>query len=184
MTEPTSYNIADLVERYSRRIYGLALRLTQNEADAEDVLQETFLTVMQKLDTFEGRSDIYTWIHRIGTNIALGKLRRLKATPDVDIAPEDFDRLTGGLHKEWNTDDPFGGESPEFVRDAVNRAAKELPESLRAVFMLRDVEDLSTRETAEILGITQANVKVRLMRARIALRNSLAHLIETSAGIA
>ena len=147
-------------------------------------MQETFLTVMQKLDTFEGRSDIYTWIHRIGTNIALGKLRRLKATPDVDIAPEDFDRLTGGLQKEWNTADPFGGESPEFVRDAVNRAAKELPESLRAVFILRDVEGLSTKETSKMLDITQANVKVRLMRARIALRNSLAHLIETSAGTA
>lgn len=182
MAQSTAYNIADLVQQYSGRIYGLALRLTQNPADAEDVLQETFLTVMSKLDSFEGRSDIYTWIHRIGTNIALQKLRRLKASPDVDISPADFDNLTGGLQHEWKTDDPFGGESPEYVREAVGRAAKSLPETLRAVFLLRDLEDLSTRETADMLGITEANVKVRLMRARIALRNSLAHLIETSPG--
>ncbi len=168
-------DIGDLVREYSGRIYGLALRLTQNRQDAEDVLQETFLKVMQSLDSFEGRSAIYTWIHRIATNIALGKLRRLRNIPDVDIAPEDFERLAGGLSATgsnyWHD-----LEDSEFLRETMDRAIAQVPEPLRVVFMLRDVEGLSTKETADFLEITTANVKVRLMRARIQLRNRLAHL--------
>jgi len=171
-------DITELVERYSGRIYGLALGLTQNEDDAEDVLQETFLTVMQKLDTFEGRSGIYTWIHRIATNIALGKLRKQSATPDVDIKPEDFENLRATLPDHWYTDDPFGGQSTEYLRESIDRASAALPENLRVVFMLRDVSEMSTRETADALGITESNVKVRLMRARIELRNRLAHIYQ------
>ena len=152
------------MEKYSGRIYGLALSLTRNEDDAEDVLQETFLTVMRKLDTFEGRSSIYTWMHRIAANIALGKIRRQAAAPEVDISVEDFHNLSAYLPNPWRTGDPFAGESPEYLREAIDKAAGSLPENLRLVFLLRDVEGLSTKETAESLGITPANVKVRLMR--------------------
>ena len=170
------------MEKYSGRIYGLALSLTRNEDDAEDVLQETFLTVMRKLDTFEGRSSIYTWMHRIAANIALGKLRRQAAAPDVDISPEDFQNLATQLPEQWRTGDLFTGESPEYVREAIDKAAADLPENQRLVFLLRDVEGLSTRDTAEALGLTPSNVKVRLMRAHIQLRNRLAHIYRPAEG--
>lgn len=175
MAEPAPPDISDLVQRYSSRIYGVALRLTQNQADAEDVLQETFMTVMRKLDSFEGRSAIYTWLYRIATNIALGKLRQQQKSPDVDIAPEDFEQLAS-----WSSDQGLllghDGEDTAFIRQSLDRAISKLPENLRVVFLLRDVDGRSTRETADLLGITPANVKVRLMRARIQLRNRLAHL--------
>ncbi len=175
MTKTEIPDINVLVKEYSGRIYGLALRLTQNQEDAEDVLQETFLTVIRKLDTFQGRSAIYTWIHRIATNIALSKLRRLKSTPEVDYAPEDFEALTG---VKPGGDSPFlhDLEDTEFLRAAMDRAIAKVPEPLRVVFILRDVEGLNTQETADLLDITPANVKVRLMRARIKLRNLLSHL--------
>ncbi len=168
-------DISDLVREYSGRIYGLALRLTQNREDAEDVLQETFLKVMQKLDTFQGRSAIYTWIHRIAANIALSKLRRLRSIPDVDIAPEDFEELAAGVSAA-SSNYFHDLEDSQFLRETVDRAIARVPEPLRVVFILRDVEGLSTKETADLLEITPANVKVRLMRARIQLRNRLAHL--------
>jgi len=172
-TEIPDINV--LVREYSGRIYGLALRITQNQEDAEDVLQETFLTVIRKLDTFEGRSAIYTWIHSIATNIALTKLRRLKGAPEVDIAPEDFVALADG---KPGGDSKFlhDLEDTEFLRAAMDRAVALVPEPLRVVFVLRDVEGFNTQETADLLDITPANVKVRLMRARIKLRNLLSHL--------
>ena len=175
MEQNVKYDINQLVAEYSSRIYGLALRLTANQADAEDVLQETFLTVIKKLDTFEGRSEIYTWMHRIATNLALGKLRKLKRHDDVDISPNDFDNLASGLPsaRRW-----FDSEDNVFVRETLDKAIGKLPEHYRVVFIMRDVEEMSTRDTASILGLSEANVKVRLMRARIQLRNELGHLRE------
>lgn len=171
----TKYDMTELVRKYSGRVYAAALRLTQNPHDAEDVLQETFLTVMRKIDSFEGRSNIYTWIHRIATNIALGKLRKIRRDIMVDLAPEDFEALSMA--------DPirsfplgYDHEDSEFLRQALDGAISELPENLRVVFLLRDKEGFNTKETAEMLKITTANTKVRLMRARVQLRNKLAHL--------
>lgn len=130
---------------------------------------------MRKLDTFEGRSAIYTWIHQIATNIALGRLRQQRREPDVDINTEDFENLVSGrAHQSMATWQDEGDNT--FVKEALDQAVENLPEKLRIVFLLRDVEGFSTRETAELLDITPANVKVRLMRARIQLRNELAHL--------
>ena len=182
MAQPDSYDITDLVRRYSGRIYGVALRLTRNQADAEDVLQETFLTVIRKLDAFEGRSSIYTWMHRIATNIALGKLRKLSSKPDVDLSPQDFDNLTSMDPDQWGGEDLFTGQPTDYLQSAIETAVSSLPESQRLVFVLRDAEGLSTRETAEALGLSESNVKVRLMRARISLRNALAHVYQANEG--
>jgi RNA polymerase sigma-70 factor (ECF subfamily) len=168
-------DITTLVEQHSHRIYQLALRLTRNRADAEDVLQETFLTVMRKLDTFEGRSEVYTWMHRIATNIALGKLRSQKREVDVDISADDFDQLAA-WHPVQGVPPVQEREDSEVLRQALDTAIAHLPEHHRVVFLLRDVEGFSTQETAEMLDLTPANVKVRLMRARIQLRNELAEL--------
>lgn len=130
---------------------------------------------MRKLDTFEGRSAIYTWIHQIATNIALGRLRQQRREPDVDINTEDFENLVSGRARQGMATWQDEGDNT-FVKEALDRAVENLPENLRIVFLLRDVEGFSTRETAELLDITPANVKVRLMRARIQLRNELAHL--------
>ena len=174
MAEPAPPDISDLVQRYSSRIYGVALRLTQNQADAEDVLQETFMTVLRKLDSFEGRSAIYTWLYRIATNIALGKLRQQQKSPDVDIAPEDFEELAS-----WSSGQGLlpghDREDTAFIRQSLDRAIGKLPENLRVVFLLRDVDGLrlpllwNKRDSTALAG--------RKVSLRLYLRDSTIYAI-------
>lgn len=167
--------LSRLVERYSPRIYNLARRIMRNREDAEDVLQETFLIMIKKLDTFSGKSSLYTWLYRIATNVALGKLREKKhIPPTVSIHDPEFEALRGYQIRHWpdHLEDRLKGE--EF-RACLNRALQELPENYRAVFILRDLEGLSIKESARVLGISAGNVKVQLMRARLFLRDQLAH---------
>jgi len=163
-----------LVNKYSSRIYAVAFRLMKNEEDAEDVLQETFIIMLNKLNTFEGKSSLYTWLYRIGTNIALGKLREKKHL-DTQIAVDgpEFDNLRGLEISDWpeHLEEKFDNQA---FQECLNHAMGDLPDHYRAVFVLRDLENLSTRESANILGITEANVKVRLMRARLYLRDQIA----------
>lgn len=165
--------ISQLVNKYSPRIYAIAFRLMQNEEDAEDVLQETFIIMIKKLDTFQGNSTLYTWLYRVATNVALGKLRKKKNIDDsVSYEKIEFDNLKPLDDATWPDDieDEFNNE--EF-RKCLNRAMNELPDHYRAVFILRDLEGHSTRDTAKILEISEANVKVRLMRARLFLRDQM-----------
>jgi RNA polymerase sigma-70 factor (ECF subfamily) len=166
--------IAQLVKEYSPKIYNLALRIMRNEEDAEDVLQETFLTMMRKLSSFRGESSLYTWLYRIGTNIALGKLREKKHM-DTQIAVDgpEFDNLRGLEISDWpeHLEEKFDSET---FQACLKQAMNDLPDHYRAVFVLRDLENMSTRESAKILDISEANVKVRLMRARLFLRDQIA----------
>jgi len=164
-----------LVNKYSPRIYAIAFRLMQNEEDAEDVLQETFIIMINKLDTFEGKSTLYTWLYRVATNVALGKLRKKKNVDDsVSYDKVEFENLSTLDHAEWpdHLEEKFNTE--EF-RECLNKALEELPDHYRTVFILRDLEGHSTRNTAKILDISEANVKVRLMRARLYLRDQMLH---------
>ncbi|RMF06267.1 MAG: sigma-70 family RNA polymerase sigma factor [Candidatus Neomarinimicrobiota bacterium] len=164
-----------LVERHSGRIYNLALRLMDNREDAEDVLQETFMILVQKLHTFSERSTLYTWLYRIATNVALGKLRQKKIVDDfVSVHDPDFEHVRGFDIKDWPDHLEEKIDEEEF-RECLRKAMAVLPENYREVFVLRDLENLSTRETAKILDISEANVKVRLMRARLFLRDQLAN---------
>ena len=165
----------ELVKTHSTRIYNLGLRIMRNEEDAEDVLQETFITMLNKLQQFSGKSSLYTWLYRIATNIALQKLREKKRLEaKISIHEPDFEALRGSQLKEWpeHLEEKINDEQ---FRNCLSVAMEDLPENYRAVFVLRDLENLSTKEAAGVLEISEANVKVRLMRARLFLRDKLAH---------
>lgn len=162
------------MERYSGTIYNLALRLMNDQQEAEDVLQETFISAFRALDRFEGRSRLSTWLYRIAYNAALMRLRR-RRVPVVSLdEPRELDdgELMPRQLVDWTSlpDDLL--LSQEF-RGTLTAALASLPETLRSVFVLRDIEGLSTAETAEVLGLTETNAKVRLHRARLALRERL-----------
>lgn len=165
--------ISQLVNKYSPRIYAIAFRLMQNEEDAEDVLQETFIIMIKKLNTFQGKSTLYTWLYRVATNVALGKLRKKKNIDDsVSFDKIEFDNLKPIEGATWPDDIEEEFNTEEF-RKCLDRAMNELPDHYRTVFILRDLEGHSTRDTAKILEISEANVKVRLMRARLFLRDQM-----------
>jgi RNA polymerase sigma-70 factor (ECF subfamily) len=165
--------ISQLVNKYSPRIYAIAFRLMQNEEDAEDVLQETFIIMIKKLNTFQGKSTLYTWLYRVATNVALGKLRKKKNVDDsVSFEKIEFENLTPAEGANWPVDIEEDFNSEEFKK-CLERAMNELPDHYRTVFILRDLEGHSTRDTANILEISEANVKVRLMRARLFLRDQM-----------
>ena len=165
---------ARLVDAFSAPIYRLGLKILGNPQDAEDVLQNTFLSALTHFAGFEGRSSISTWLYRIASNEALMLLRRKKTTVNFDDfeAGADEDTPQPEVFVDWSDlpeDQLLSGESSTALNDAVKR----LPEPLRMVFVLRDVEGISIRDTAEILNLTETNVKTRLLRARMALRESL-----------
>ena len=165
---------ARLVDTYSSPIYRLGLRMLGNEQDAEDILQNTFLNALTHLADFEGRSSLSTWLYRIAANEALMLIRKRKPNINIeDMQPEDADDVPlPETFVDWSVlpeKELLSGES----KKAIETAVKKLPESLRMVFILRDVEDLSIKETAEILNLTEVNVKTRLLRARMALREQL-----------
>lgn len=165
---------ARLVDTYSAPIYRLGLRMLGNEQDAEDVLQNTFLNAMTHLSSFEGRSSISTWLYRIASNEALMQLRLGKKKVNLeDIQPENSDDdILPKIFVDWSLlpeNELLEGEG----KAAMDEAIQKLPESLRMVFVLRDIEDVSIKDTAEILNLTETNVKTRLLRARMFLREQL-----------
>jgi RNA polymerase sigma-70 factor (ECF subfamily) len=167
-----------LVNLYSDRIYNLALRILRRTDDAADVLQETFIKVFEKIDTFDGRADFFTWVYRIATNLSLMKLRKDKRTVLSDNYIEmQFDRPDTTTIHEWQSRPLRDMLNVEF-RKHLDEAVDSLPEIYRSVFILRDLENLSIKETSKILGITETNVKVRLKRARMYLREKLAHYMD------
>jgi RNA polymerase sigma-70 factor (ECF subfamily) len=163
-----------MVELHSSDIYGLALRMMQDPQEAEDVLQETFLNAFRAIESFEGRSSLGTWLYRIAANQALMKLRKSKPVtqsidepilgPDGDTLPKQFTDWCCLPEKEFMT-----SETVAQLKEALSG----LTPNLKSVFVLRDLQGLSTLETAEILDISQSAVKTRLLRARLKLRESL-----------
>lgn len=164
----------DLVEHYERKIYRIAKNITQNDEDAEDVLQESFLKAYEHLGTFQGNSKFYTWIVRIAVNEALMKLRKRKGDKFVSL-DEPIETGEEEVKREiavWD-DNPEQKYSGEEMRRILDEAVESLKPDFRTVFVLRDIEELSTEETAEALGISVPAVKSRLLRARLALREKL-----------
>ncbi len=163
----------DLVNRYERKIFRLAMNITQNREDAEDVLQEAFIKAYEHLGDFQGNSRFYTWLVRITVNQALMKLRKRRpnlVSLDAEIETED-DMLPREV-EDW-------GPTPEQrfaqteLQEILSTAIAELEPGFRVVFQLRDIEELSTEETAELLGLSIPAVKSRLLRARLKLRQKL-----------
>jgi RNA polymerase sigma-70 factor, ECF subfamily len=164
----------ELVRRYEGKIFRLAQHITQNREDAEDVLQETFLKAYEHLEQFKGDSKFYTWIVRIAVNQALMKLRRRKTDKSVSL-DETIDTGEDTITREiaaWD-EDPEQRFSREELGEILDTAVKSLEPPYRSVFVLRDIEDLSTEETAEALNLSVPAVKSRLLRARLQLREKL-----------
>ena len=165
---------ARLVDAYSSPIYRLGLRMLDTPQDAEDVLQNTFLNVLTHLSTFEGRSSLSTWIYRIAANEALMLIRKKKPEVNIDDAQagDNDEDLLPTQFVDWSAlpeNELLSGESQKYLDSAI----QTLPESMRIVFVLRDVEGLSIKETADALNLTETNVKTRLLRARMLLREQL-----------
>jgi RNA polymerase sigma-70 factor (ECF subfamily) len=165
----------ELVNRYERKIFRLAMNITQNREDAEDVMQDAFLKSYQHLDRFQGDSRFYTWLVRIAVNEALMKLRKRRPNQvslDEPLKDSEGDESVFREIEDW-------GPSPEKrfaqteLNEILNSVIGELDPIFRVAFLLRDVEGLSTEDTAQILGISVAAVKSRLLRARLKLRQKL-----------
>ena len=166
---------ARMVDEYSSQIYRLALKILGDQLDAEDVLQNTFLKALQSISKFEGRSSLSTWLYRIAVNESLMLIRKRKpVTPvPVDYELEDEDEIQ---HPTQFTDWCCLPESElmdEEAKTYLDKAIQRLPEKLRVVFLLRDIEDLSIRETSQVLDLSETAVKTRLLRARLNLREQL-----------
>lgn len=162
-----------LVNRYERKIFRLSQNITQNREDAEDVMQEAFLKAYEHLPEFQGNSRFYTWLVRIAVNQALMKLRRRRPNQvslDEDIQTED-DLLPREV-EDWGPTPEERYEQSE-LQGILSTVVGELEPGFRVVFQLRDVEELSTEETAEVLGLSVPAVKSRLLRARLKLRQKL-----------
>ena len=165
---------SELVNRYERKIYRLAKNITRNDEDAEDVLQDAFLKAYTHLDNFKGDSKFYTWIVRIAVNEALMRLRKRKTDRSVPLdEPVELGEETVQREIAVWEDNPEQRYSQEEWRRILDEAVDSLKPDFRTVFVLRDIEELSTEETAETLGISVPAVKSRLLRARLALRERL-----------
>ncbi len=160
-----------LVERYYRKIYNLALRLVRNSEDAEDVLQETFVSAYKALPNFKGQSAFGTWIYRIATNFGLMKLRGKK--PVFVSLDEPRDNDMPNIELTDFSANPLEEVLDTELREKMEQAVSALPDDMRTVFLLRDVEGMSNAEVAEILDLSVPAVKSRLHRTRLQLREQL-----------
>ncbi len=175
--------LAEIVTTHQARVYNVALRMCGNVEDAEETLQETFLNALKALPHFERRSQLATWLYRIASNACLSRRRRDATQPEtvsVDEAGEgepesDF---TPQYFVDWShtpEDELLSAET----RAVMAKAITQLPPTLRIVFIWRDLEGLSVQETAEVLGLSEGTVKVRLHRARVKLRELLSGYFAT-----
>jgi len=169
-----------LMEEYSGRVFRLAYGITRNHADAEEVMQDVFLTLLHKGDSFEGRSALSTWIYRVTANAALnkrrGKRHQLEVSLEEHLPTFQADGHRSGerayLLADWSQDPQHAALAGE-TRRVLEQALDALPPHYRAILVLRDVEDLSSEQVAELIGESVASVKSRLHRARMALREQV-----------
>ena len=172
--EPAAFE--QLVRRHGPRMLAVARQILGSDSDADDALQDAFVTVFRSIGSFEGKSQLSTWLHRVAVNAALMRLRsrkRKREQPIDDLLPQ---FIADGHEKNpgapWNPA-ALAGIELEETRWIVRAQIDRLPEDYRTVLVLRDLQELDTRAVAELLGLSEGNVKVRLHRARQALRTLL-----------
>ena len=170
----------ELIQPYERSVYVMALSYVKNEADAEDAAQETFVRAFRKLSSFRAESKFSTWLMSITINEARTRLRRqaLIRMEPLDQLPDENMSISPALLRDWR-EIPSEVLEREEIRNLIQRAVEELPDTYREVFLLRDVEELTVSETAETLNISVPSVKVRLHRARLMLQKQLAPQLKT-----
>jgi RNA polymerase sigma-70 factor (ECF subfamily) len=166
----------DLVKRYEQKLYNFSLRMCRDPADAEDTVQETFLNVFKYLKDFRYESKFKNWLYRIAASTCIKRRRKSKFAPERELSLDAF------YHQEESESPnqvpnwalmPLGKLLSNELLDQINQAVFSLPEKYRLVIVLRDIEGFSTAETSQILNVSPANVKVRLHRARLFLRDKL-----------
>lgn len=166
-----------LVNRHEKRLYLHAMKILQNREDAEDVMQTTFINAMEHIAQFRGEASFATWVTRIATNNALKTLRKRNGLESVSLNEITEENEEGLIpHPEYIADwrgDPLKIVEGRELQGILDEAIAKLPEKQRLIFVLRDVIGMSIKETRDALGISPANVKVRLLRARLALREKL-----------
>ena len=170
----------ELIRPYERSVYMMALSFVKNEADAEDIAQEAFLKAFRNLSTFRAESKFSTWLISITLNEARGRLRRqtIVRMESLDDPPEEGGTVSPALLRDWR-EIPLEAVERQEIRQMLEEAVTSLPTIYRQVFQLRDVEELSVKETAETLGISVPSVKVRLHRARMMLQKQLNPLLKS-----
>jgi RNA polymerase sigma-70 factor (ECF subfamily) len=164
------------MQRHNRRLYRVARSVLNDEDEAEDVVQETYVRAFTHLDGFRGEAQLSTWLTRIALNEALGRLRRRRITvglKDIDAINDQGEARVIYLPSARQDSDPEAAAARTEVRRLLEHAVDQLPEHFRVVFMLRDIEEMSVEETASHLGLRTETVKTRLHRARRLLRQSL-----------
>ncbi len=173
----------ELVRKYDRNVFRIANHITQNREDAEDVVQDAFLKAYQNLEQFQGQSKFYTWLVRIAVNEALMRLRRRRPERMVSL-DEDINTGEDTIPREvadW-APNPEQLYNQSELREILQKTIQGLPPSFRTVFVLRDVEGLSTEETADALNLSIPAVKSRLLRARLQLRERLTKYFKKQRG--
>ena len=164
---------AELLNRYTQKVHNLAIRITRNAEDAEEVLQDVFVTVFRKIDKFEGKSAFSSWLYRITANTAFMKLRKRKQQPASSI-----EEIQLKLRESWtcersDTSDVNFICSKHELREELEKAIGKLSDEYRVIFILRDIDGLSNEEVSEILDLSVPAVKSRLHRSRLMLRKRL-----------
>ena len=166
----------DLVKRYEQKLYNFSLRMCRNAADAEDTVQETFLNVFRYLKDFRYETKFKNWLYRVAASTCIKKQRKSKFAPERELSLDEFypqDEAEGPNQVPNWALMPLDKLLNDELLDKINQAIFSLPEKYRLVIVLRDIEGFSTAETAQILNLSAANVKVRLHRARLFLRDKL-----------
>jgi len=169
--------LTDIVQLYEKKIYNFALRYLHNKEDAEDVLQETFISVIKAINSFKGNSSLSTWIYRIAANASLMKLRtrkRVFESFDEDVIDLSRDYPSVNQHLSRSPLDVVGDKE---LAENITKNIDSLSPKYRSVFLLRDVEGFSAKEVSHMLNMTIPAVKSNLRRARIALRDKLADVL-------
>ena len=172
----------ELVRKYERQIFRIAQHITQNREDAEDVMQDAFVKAYEKLDQFRGNSKFYTWLVRIAVNESLMRLRKRRTSKLVSM-DEDLHTEEGSVPRDFAdwAPNPEQNYNQAELADILRKTIQGLPPGFRVVFVLRDVDGLSTEETAESLGLSVPAVKSRLLRARLQLRERLSRYFKRRA---
>ena len=176
-----------LVSRFERKVYALALKLTGNQADAEEITQDVFLTIFQKLDSFRGESQLSSWIYRVTANAAFMKLRDRRKRGKVELNEKTEAAMSGDELPDAPATFPSGdwSSTAEVLMERGELAAKlqdaiaALPDKFKLIFLLKDVQGLSNEEIGDIVNMSVPAVKSRLHRARLFLREKLQHYVET-----
>lgn len=173
VNEKDEASFSEIITRYSEKVHNLAMRITRNAEDTEEIMQDVFIIVYTKVHKFEGKSAFSSWLYRVTTNTAFMKLRKRRVQNTVSLEDSNLIDKNNWVGSRSENIDVNYISSQHEMRALIEAALAKLPDEYRTIFLLRDVDGLSNQEVGEILKITVPAVKSRLHRSRIMLRKKL-----------